>query len=120
MIAPPMTGPQLRPATSNDRLCYIHAGPGSGKTFVATQAFGYLRLIRYRTDRRGICGVTFARSARRELLSRVRTRWGSQIAGWPNAIITFDELHRRLLRYLIDRRHLEWPGGSLPEVPEDS
>jgi superfamily I DNA/RNA helicase len=59
MIIPAMTPPQLRAATSDDRLCYVKAGPGSGKTFTAAEAFGYLRLVRFRDDNRGICGVTF-------------------------------------------------------------
>jgi DNA helicase-2/ATP-dependent DNA helicase PcrA len=120
MIVPSMTPPQLRAATSNDRLCYVKAGPGSGKTFTAAEAFGYLRLVRYRHDSRGICGVTFARSARRELTSRVRARWGQRVARWPNAICTFDELHRRLIRYLVQMGYVEWPGGQVPDKPEDS
>jgi len=115
-----MTTPQLRAATSNDRLCYVKAGPGSGKTFTAAEAFGYVRLVRYRNDRRGICGVTFARSARRELITRVRHRWGARVAQWPNAICTFDELHRRVVRFLIQRELVNWPGGELPAQPEDS
>lgn len=120
MIIPPMTRPQLRAATSNDRLCFVKAGPGSGKTFTAAEAFGYLRFVRYRADRRGICGLTFARSARRELIERATRRWGPAVTGWPNAICTFDELHRRLVRYLGDRGLIEWPGGRVPERPDDS
>lgn len=120
MIIPGMTPPQLRAATSDDRLCYVKAGPGSGKTFTAAEAFGYLRLVRFRDDNRGICGVTFARSARRELTIRVSARWGRRVARWPNAICTFDELHRRLIRYLIQTGHVEWPGDGLPDTPEDS
>ncbi len=120
MIVPPMTSPQLRAATSNDQLCYVKAGPGSGKTFTAVEAFGYLRFVRYRSDQRGICGVTFARSARRELITRVGQRWGPRVVQWPNAICTFDELHRRIVRFLIQRTLIDWPGGALPEHPEDS
>lgn len=120
MILPQMTPPQLRAATSNDPLCYVKAGPGSGKTFTAAEAFGYLRLVRYRSDGRGICGVTFARSARRELITRVRQRWGPRVVQWPNAICTFDELHRRIVRFLIQRELIDWPGGIMPERAEDS
>lgn len=116
-----MTPPQLRAATSDDRLCFVKAGPGSGKTFTAAEAFGYLRLIRYRDDPRGICGVTFARSARRELTTRVRRRWGNRLVQWPNLVSTFDEVHRRLVRYLVHQDLIAWPGGgTVPDAPEDS
>lgn len=120
MIIPPMTPPQLRAATSDDRLCYVKAGPGSGKTFTAAQAFGYLRFVRYRSDPRGVCGVTFARSARKELVDRAARRWGCAVTDWPNSICTFDELHRRLVRYLVHHGSLQWPGGRVPERPDDS
>lgn len=120
MIVPPMTSPQLRAATSNDLLCYVKAGPGSGKTFTAAEAFGYLRFVRHRSDQRGICGTTFARSARRELANRIRCRWGPNATRWPNAICTFDEVHRRLVRYIVGNGLLEWPGGKVPNEPEDS
>jgi DNA helicase-2/ATP-dependent DNA helicase PcrA len=116
-----MTPPQLRAATSDDRLSFVKAGPGSGKTFTAAEAFGYLRHVRYRADPRGICGVTFARSARKELTTRVRQRWGNRLVQWPNLVCTFDEIHRRIVRYLVHRELINWPGGgTVPDVPEDS
>lgn len=116
-----MTAPQLRAATSDHQLCYVKAGPGSGKTFTAGESFGYLRLIRYGNDPRGICGVTFARSARNELATRVRRRWGERLVQWPNLVCTFDEVHRRLLRYLIHHGLIVWPGGgTVPDTPDDS
>ena len=47
-------------------------------------------------------------------------RWGARAIGWPNSICTFDELHRRLVRYLVYKQLIDWPGGSLPDRPEDS
>ena len=120
MIVPTMTSDQLRAATSNRRLCYVKAGPGSGKTFLAAEAFGYLRYMRHQDNPGGVVGVTFARSARRELETRIRIRWGRRSVDWPNSICTFDELHRRLVRYLVHRGLLDWPGGEFPERPEDS
>ena len=120
MIVPTMTSTQLRAATSNRRLCYVNAGPGSGKTFLAAEAFGYLRFVRHRNKPGGVVGVTFARSARRELETRIRLRWGRRSVDWPNSICTFDELHRRLVRYLIHHGLLDWPGGEFPDRPEDS
>ena len=52
-----MTPDQRRAATSRSERCYVKAGPGSGKTYLATEGFGFLRYRRYVTDRRGILGV---------------------------------------------------------------
>ncbi len=120
MIRHPLTSEQLRAATSNSPLCYVKAGPGSGKTYLATEAFGYLRYGRYRGDSRGVVGVTFARSARAELEHRIRVRWGDRSVTWPNAVCTFDELHRRLLRYLVHHGFLAWPSGAFPERIDDT
>ncbi len=120
MIVHPMTSEQLIAATTRERLCYVKAGPGSGKTYLATEAFGFLRLERYRHDPRGVLGVTFARSARAELETRVKTRWGPRTAAWPNAISTFDELHRQLLRHLVFHGHIQWPSGIFPTKVDDS
>lgn len=120
VLVPPMTREQLRAATTDRRLCFVNAGPGSGKTFLASEAFGYLRFVRHRGAPAGVVGVTFARSARKELEDRIRVRWGARAIGWPNSICTFDELHRRLVRYLVYRQLIDWPGGSLPDRPEDS
>ena len=40
--------------------------------------------------------------------------------GWPNSVCTFDELHRRLIRYLVSQGLIAWPGGAVPDRPEDS
>ena len=115
-----MTPEQLRAATSREPLLYIRAGPGSGKTFMATEALGFVRHVRYANDPRGVLGVTFARSARRELESRVIRRWGNRAARTPNGIHTFDDLHRRIVRYLITVGLIEWPGGVSPTRIDDS
>lgn len=120
MIVHPMTADQLRAATTREELCYVKAGPGSGKTYLATEAFGFLRYERYLSDRRGIIGVTFARSARAELARRVKSRWGPRTAAWPNAVSTFDELHRQLLRHLVYHGHIAWPSGTFPSKVDDT
>ncbi len=120
MIVHPMTPHQLRAATTRHPLCYVKAGPGSGKTYLATEAFGYLRYKRYYGDPRGVIGVTFARSARSELHNRVLRRWGRRSLAWPNAIATFDELHRQLLRHLVFHGFIDWPSGRLPLRVHDS
>lgn len=115
-----MTLEQLRAATSRHPRLYVRAGPGSGKTFMATEAFGHLRHVRFADDPRGVLGVTFARSARRELETRVARRWGSRAVRTPNGIHTFDDLHRRLVHYLIAEGLIEWPGGAAPTRIDDS
>ena len=120
MLIPSMTTEQLRAATSNAKLCYVNAGPGSGKTFLAAEAIGYLRFVRHLDASGGVVGVTFARSARRELENRIRVRWGGRALGWPNSVCTFDQLHRQLVRYLVFHGLIAWPGGTLPDRPEDS
>lgn len=115
-----MSPEQLKAATSRHLLTYVKAGPGSGKTYLATEAFGYLRLVRYRRDPRGVVGITFARSARRELAERIWFRWGERTSSWPNGVWTFDELNRRLLVYLCHHGILSWPGGRAPQKVEDS
>lgn len=120
MIVHPMTSEQLRAATTRKPLCYVKAGPGSGKTYLATEAFGFLRYERYLYDRRGVLGVTFARSARAELERRVKTRWGPRTLAWPNAISTFDELHRQLVRHLVFNGYINWPGGRFPARVDDT
>ncbi len=120
MIVHPMNSEQLRAATTRAPLCYVKAGPGSGKTYLATEAFGFLRHERYRDDPRGVLGVTFARSARSELAARVGMRWGYRTIGWPSGVCTFDELHRQLLRYLVVHGFIDWPSGRFPTKVDDS
>ena len=39
--------------------CYVKAGPGSGKTYLATEDVRLYHHERYRNDSRGVLGVTF-------------------------------------------------------------
>lgn len=120
MSRPFPTVRQLRAATSNAQRLYVKAGPGAGKTFLAAEAFGHSRFYRHYGDRRGVVATTFARSARRELHRRVWRRWGRAASGFPNAVCTLDELHRRALRHLVGQGLLKWPGGGpLPEMVHD-
>ena len=120
MTRSPLSPGQLRAATTRHQLTYVKAGPGSGKTYLATESFGYLRLVRHRGDPRGVVGITFARSARSELAERVRLRWGRRVRSWPNGVWTFDELNRQLLTHLCHKGILAWPGDRAPLKVEDS
>lgn len=111
---PPLTVGQLAAATSRAGVTYVRAGPGAGKTHLCAEAYGHSRYVRHSRETRGVVAVTFARSARRELKNRIRRYWGPGSLGLPNAVCTFDELHRRLLRYLVQEGLVHWPGGVLP------
>lgn len=119
MSRPPLTSPQLKAATDRGRLTYVKAGPGSGKTRVVAEAFGHARFVRFFGDPRGVVAATFARSARSELASRVRHRWGGRSAAWPNSVCTLDEVHRQLVSHLVGSGLLPWPGGELPDSVSD-
>lgn len=111
---PSLTAGQLAAATSRARVTYVRAGPGAGKTHLCAEAYGHSRYVRHRREPRGVVAVTFARSARRELRNRIDRYWGPPSLGLPNAVCTFDELHRRLLRHLVQEGLVHWPGGDLP------
>lgn len=110
---------QLKAATDRGPLTYVKAGPGSGKTRVVAEAFGHARFVRFPGDPRGVISATFARSARSELASRVRRRWGVKSLGWPNAVCTLDDVHRQLLGHLVATDLVEWPSGGLPNPVSD-
>ncbi|WP_179872021.1 UvrD-helicase domain-containing protein [Microcella indica] len=64
-----LTDEQVLAAASEDRLVDIVSAPGSGKTTVAAERFGFHRY--QRGDDRGVLGLTFNRAAARELAQRV-------------------------------------------------
>lgn len=47
--------------------------PGSGKTTIAAERYGYLRY--QRGDTRGVLGLTFNRAAAAQLRRRIHARW---------------------------------------------
>lgn len=104
---------QLPVATSTAALTFVNAAPGSGKTFMSVERFGWLRYFHLAHDQRGIAAVSFARSASAELRSRIASRWGPGALQWPAFAGTFDELHRRVLRNLLARGLVQWPGGHV-------
>ena len=88
----------------------IVSAPGSGKTTVAAERFGYLR-HKPTMDRRGVIGISFTRSAAAELSSRIMSRWGSSALCFPHIVSTFDEFHVRLLHNLLAAGGIRWPAG---------
>jgi DNA helicase-2/ATP-dependent DNA helicase PcrA len=110
-----LTDEQLVAAGTSLRRAYIEASPGSGKTTVAAQRFGFQRYAARRTDvgadDRAVVAVSFTRSATWELRQRVRQSWGPSALCWPHRVVTLDTLIYSLLEYLLETRQIRWPGG---------
>jgi DNA helicase II / ATP-dependent DNA helicase PcrA len=107
-----LTDRQVVAAASDRPFTNIISAPGSGKTTVAAERFGYLAFQRG-PDRRGVLGLSFNKSAVAELSSRIAARWGKPTIQLPNMVTTFDDLHVRVMHHLIDRGFVHWPGGHI-------
>ncbi|RSS46545.1 UvrD-helicase domain-containing protein [Streptomyces sp. WAC08241] len=107
-----LTPEQLLAAASTRRLLYIEAFPGSGKTTVSNQRFGFHRFART-ADHRAVVAVSFTCSATEEIRSRVSRQWGSSALGWPHRIVTLDTILNDLLVHLLWSGILQWPGNHL-------
>ena len=102
-----LTDAQVLAAAAPDRLVNIISAPGSGKTTIAAERYGYLR---YQTgDLRGVLGLTFNRAAAAELRQRIELRWGTNCIRPAHRVITFDHLHVDLLNHLLSEGKLTWP-----------
>lgn len=96
-------------AAADSWLVNIVAAPGSGKTTVAAERFGYQR---FRSGSRpGVLGLSFARAAVSEFRNRIAARWGSDCLTFPHEVMTFDHLHVTLTHALLEAGHIRWPGG---------
>ncbi|MET8505325.1 UvrD-helicase domain-containing protein [Streptomyces sp. NPDC004787] len=105
-----LTPEQLLTAASPDRLVYVEAFPGSGKTTVSHQRFGLHRFART-IDHRAVVAVSFTRSATEEIRRRVVRQWGPSALAWPHRIVTLDTILNDLLTHLLRSGFLQWPGG---------
>lgn len=104
-----LTDEQVLAATAPERLVNIVSAPGSGKTTVAAERFGFQR---YQSGRaRGVLGLSFTRAAVSELSNRIAGRWGSTCLEFPHRVMTFDSLHCLLLERLLSEGFIQWPGG---------
>lgn len=104
-----LTPEQALAAAAQDRLVNIVSAPGSGKTTVAAERFGYQRHLI--GDARGVLGLCFNRAAVAELRVRVNARWGGGAISPPHRVMTFDHLHVELLHRLLDAGLVNWPNG---------
>lgn len=107
-----LTDRQVVAAASDQPFSNIVSAPGSGKTTVAAERFGYL-VHQRAADRRGVLGLSFTRSAVSELSSRISARWGHPTIWLPNLVTTFDDLHVRVLHHLLSLRLIRWPAGHM-------
>ena len=104
-----LTDDQVVAAAAEDRLVNIVSAPGSGKTTIAAERYGFER---YKPpDGRGVLGLSFNRAAIAELRGRIEARWGQDCVSAPHQVVTFDQLHVELLRRLIDANLIRWPAG---------
>jgi len=110
-----LTPEQLVASGTSLRRAYIEASPGSGKTTVAAQRFGYHRYITQPAgdngNGRAVVAVSFTRSATWELRQRIRQSWGPSALQWPHRVVTLDTLIYSLLEYLLETAQIRWPGG---------
>lgn len=104
-----LTNAQVLAAAAQDRLVNVVSAPGSGKTTVATERYGYLRY--QRGDTRGVLGLTFNRAAATELHRRIDARWGANCIRSGHRVVTFDHLHVDFLTRLLSLGKLTWRDG---------
>lgn len=104
-----LTNAQVLAAAAQDRLVNVVSAPGSGKTTVAAERYGYQRYLR--GDIRGVLGLTFNRAAATELRVRVEGRWGASCLSAAHRVITFDHLHVELLHRLVFEEKITWLNG---------
>ena len=106
-----LTNAQAIAAAAPDRLVNVVSAPGSGKTTIAAERYGYLRY--QRGDIRGVLGVTFNRAAAAELRRRIHARWGASCIRSAHRVVTFDHLHVDLLTQLLRLGKVKWPNGIM-------
>lgn len=103
-----LTDEQAVASASAQKLINVVSVPGSGKTTIAAERFGYLRYQR-RGDGRGVLGLSFTRAAAGVLSRRIEGRWGSQCVTFPHKVMTFDQLHEQMLHVLLSEGIIKWP-----------
>lgn len=105
-----LTDAQVLAAAAQERLINVVSAPGSGKTTVAAERYGYLRFSA--GDLRGVLGLSFNRAAAAELRSRISARWGANCIRPAHRVVTFDHLHVDLLIRLLCEGKIAWPNGA--------
>lgn len=113
-----LTDEQVLAAAAKDRLVNIVSAPGSGKTTIAAERFGFQRYLP--GDGRGVLGLSFNRAAVAELRSRIEARWGQDCLSAPHQVVTLDQLHVELLLRMLGAGLIHWPNDLTElEVRDD-
>ncbi|MFD1211123.1 UvrD-helicase domain-containing protein [Arthrobacter sp. GCM10027362] len=120
-----LTNEQCLAAVSQRARRFIEAFPGSGKTTVASQRFGFLRYGSLserdaRTDGRAVVAASFTRAATWELQSRIRRHWGPRATAWPHRVVTLDTLIYAAVAHLLETNLIQWPSGHTQLEVHDS
>lgn len=104
-----------------DRLVFIEAGPGTGKTTVAVERFGLYRFVRTNALEGEVLALAFTRSVTSEFRDRVRLRWGEgALAGKRGSVSTIDAEFVRVLQFLRANDLISWPGNPETITPINS
>ncbi|MFG3558316.1 UvrD-helicase domain-containing protein [Micromonospora sp. NPDC047557] len=114
-----LTGEQLRAAAAVEPGVFIEAAPGSGKTTVAAERFGYLR-YRDPGEPRATVALSFTRAATAELRRPIVRTWGVDPLRGPHRVVTIDTFLQKLLTFLLRAGHLRWPGGHTDLTVRDA
>jgi len=114
-----LTVEQLRAAAAVEAGVFIEAAPGSGKTTVAAERFGYLR-YRYPAESRATIALSFTRAATAELRRRIVRTWGGEALHGPHRVMTIDAFLYEILGLLLRTDQLRWPDGHTRLVVNDA
>lgn len=106
---------------SPEKLVFVEAGPGTGKTTVAVERFGVYRFKRIRPGGGGVRMLAFTRAVTAELRRRIRARWGDgALSGDLGSVATIDGDFHRVLEFLRANDLIGWPGSPLAVIPVNS
>ena len=105
----------------HDKLVFIEAGPGTGKTTVAVERFGVYRFTRIRPGGGGVRMLAFTRAVTAELRRRIRARWGEgALSSDLGSVSTIDGDFHRVLEFLRANDLIDWPENPPAVTPVNS
>jgi len=113
MPRPLLTDEQRTAVVVRSPRTFIEANPGSGKTTVAAERFGFIRFEQRAAGSQATTAVSFTRSATSELHRRIHGRWGSSALSWPHGVTTIDTLVFSIVQHLLRTGRIHWPGGHI-------
>ena len=111
---------QLLAITSSLRCVFIESAPGSGKTLVAAQRFGFLRYSTPASGTGPVKATSFTRSATHELRNRIYQLWGHHASTFPNSVSTLDNMVGEILEIFLLKGIIHWPNSWTSLSVQDS